>query len=280
MAEVLEPGAADHPDSPEYLMAGVAERLVATLPAAVVRVVRDRTLTDRMTGRPGRPVRLQLLHGDVVLELIDDPAPDGVTALVLHRVRGVVISRRVVPLPHWLELVAERMRLIADEAAAAHEAAHRLGAVGGPRPVEPAAPLLVVTGDPAADLVTLPGQLLGRVSAEVVAEVEAICAALLDTLPRVSGSFEQSEIVRRTATDYLPSTLNVYLALPRSWAESEPVHGDSTALEELREQLATLRTGADRMLAAALEADADRLLANGYFLRQRFDRSDLDDDPA
>lgn len=277
MAELLQPGAADHPDSPEYLMAGVAERLVASLPAAVVRVVRDRTLTDRMSGRPGRPVRLQLLHGDVVLELVDDPDPDGVTAFVLHRVRGVVISRREVPLPHWLELVAERMRLIAEEAAAAHEAAHRLGAAGDPRPAVAPAPLLTVTGDPAADLLALPDQLQGRLPADVVTEVRAICTALLDTMPRVGESFEQSEIVRRTATDYLPSTLNVYLALPRSWAESEPVDGDSTALEELREQLRTLRTGADRMLAAALEADADRLLANGYFLRQRFDRSDLDD---
>jgi len=57
------------------------------------------------------------------------------------------------------------------------------------------------------------------------------------------------------------------------------VDAGRTSLDLLRDQLAVLRSGVETMHEAALASDGDRLLANGYFLEQRFGRSALDSGP-
>jgi len=82
--------------------------------------------------------------------------------------------------------------------------------------------------------------------------------------------------VIRTATDYLPSTLQAYAALPPQWAESHRLPDGRTALEALEEQLDVLEQAVTRMHDAAVAADARALLANGAFLADRFATSSLD----
>ncbi len=98
---------------------------------------------------------------------------------------------------------------------------------------------------------------------------------LADTLPRVAGSFEQEQAVLRTATDYLPRTLQAYAALPRAWAESQTLGDGRTPLEALTGQLDVLERAVTGMRDAAVGADASALLANGAFLQDRFATSRL-----
>ena len=80
---------------------------------------------------------------------------------------------------------------------------------------------------------------------DVVEAVGRIADTLLDTLPRVTGSFDQEQAVLRTATDYLPRTLQAYAALPRPWAETHRLPDGTTPLDALRAQLGRARAGHD-----------------------------------
>jgi hypothetical protein len=76
-------------------------------------------------------------------------------------------------------------------------------------------------------------------------------------------------IVRQTAAEYLPHTIDTYLALPGT---DDPVvtRTGKTALEELREQLHLLDTKLDEIAQDLQRKDVDRLLANRQFLEDRF----------
>jgi len=76
-------------------------------------------------------------------------------------------------------------------------------------------------------------------------------------------------LVRQTAADYLPRTLDTYLALPGT---ADPVvdGGGSTALMELRAQLDLLDSKLDEIAQDLQRQDLDRLLANRRFLEDRF----------
>lgn len=93
---------------------------------------------------------------------------------------------------------------------------------------------------------------------------------LRDTLPRVEPGTESAHLVRRTAVDYLPSTLRAYLDLPADWARTHRVDGTMTSRDLLREQLDVLQAGAADLFHTVCEQDARQLQANGVFLRDRF----------
>lgn len=105
--------------------------------------------------------------------------------------------------------------------------------------------------------------------------VSRIDRAIRDTLPRLPqlgvGS-EDAYAVVATATNYLPESLGAYLRLPRDWADTRPIDGGRTALMVLIDQLELLATSMDRMLDAAVRADAQALIAQGRFLDARFGR--------
>lgn len=83
-------------------------------------------------------------------------------------------------------------------------------------------------------------------------------------------------VIQRTATDYLPSTLQAYLALPPQYAATKVVQGGKTALQVLGDQLDLLGSKMDEITDAVHKQDSDRLLANGRFLEERFGtKSDL-----
>ena len=77
-------------------------------------------------------------------------------------------------------------------------------------------------------------------------------------------------LVRQTASEYLPRTINAYLALSREAAE-KPLSADGkTAHQELKSQLDLLDARLDEIAQDLQRRDADRLLANRRFLETRF----------
>jgi hypothetical protein len=76
--------------------------------------------------------------------------------------------------------------------------------------------------------------------------------------------------VRQTASDYLPRTIDAYLALPPGSADRILPSSGLTALEELRQQLNLLDTKLDDIADDLQRHDFDRLLANRRFLEERF----------
>ena len=99
--------------------------LADLLPADLVEVERDRTVGDRLAGRPGRPVAVTVLAGDRALTLRggDRGRPE---ATITHTVRGVVLSRKPVPIPDWIEALAVELARLAERDDAARGALDRL----------------------------------------------------------------------------------------------------------------------------------------------------------
>jgi hypothetical protein len=90
------------------------------LPPSVVAVDYDRTLGDRLTGRPGTPVALRLTFPERRLELRTSAGwPE---AQVQQVVRGVVLSRRQVPVEEWVRILAAELTSLAERNAAARAA--------------------------------------------------------------------------------------------------------------------------------------------------------------
>jgi hypothetical protein len=118
----------------------------------------------------------------------------------------------------------------------------------------------------------------GKVPAEVMAKVLSIRQIIFGILPR-SGNLPPGSpelfVVERTATDYLPRSLESYLSLPRAYATSHPVQDGKTPKQVLLDQLALLESKMKEVAADVSRNDADRLLANGRFLEDRFGRSQL-----
>ena len=261
---------------PRELLEGLAERLPAALPDgvadAVLEVERERSMGDRLAGRPGTVTAVRLRGPEYLLALRLQGRR--LVAEAQREVRGVVIARQTPPLTTWLELLSGQLHVLATEAAGDAAAVSRT--LAGLGVTEPGSDLAVDPGDVAGGLRALPLRLVGRVPDDVVETVRRIADALADTLPRVAGSFEQEHAVTRTATDYLPRTLQAYAALPASWAQTHRLPDGTTPLDALRSQLAVLEQAVTRMHDAAADADASALLANGTFLADRFATSRID----
>ena len=118
----------------------------------------------------------------------------------------------------------------------------------------------------------------GKVPPEVMAKVLKIRQTILGILPR-SGSLPPGSpelfIIERTATNYLPSSLQAYLDLPRAYATRHPVQDRKTPKDVLLDQLTLLETKMNEVADDVHRHDSDRLLANGRFLQERFGRSPL-----
>lgn len=132
-----EPAAAGQPSSVELLAAALraddadlgsyARVLLGafeeSLPAGMLEVVRERSLADRVAGRPGAIRMIRAHFGEVVLELAEGRG--AVVATAVREVRGVTISRRQVALAEWTELFARELTRFAAEHAAARQAMAR-----------------------------------------------------------------------------------------------------------------------------------------------------------
>jgi hypothetical protein len=113
----------------------------------------------------------------------------------------------------------------------------------------------------------------GRLPSDVQVKVAEIREEILELLPRTTAfpiGSEDLYVIQRTATDYLPSTLQAYLALPEAYATTQVLRGGKTPLQLLREQLQFLDDKLDEITEAVHQQDSDRLVANGRFLEARF----------
>jgi len=250
-----------------HLLDTLAGSLPKALPEGSFQVERDRSLADRMAGRPGTVVRLEVTGPELTLSLVRERGGrvQGQSARV---VRGVVISRQPVGVAQFLDLLAGQLRALAATAAADDAAVGSMLASLGVQ--EAGGDVRVPESDVEGGLRGLPARVAGRLPPAGEQAVARICDLLLQALPRVSGTGDQEYLVRRCATDYLPRTLRGYLSLPAEWARTTPIDGDRTATDVLLVQLAALEQAAGSMLAAALDADSNALLANGRFLTDRF----------
>jgi hypothetical protein len=117
-----------------------------------------------------------------------------------------------------------------------------------------------------------------RASPDVVAKLREIQQEILGVLPLADQFPPGSEdlfVIQRTATDYLPSALDPYLALPPEYAAMRQVQGGKTPRQVLLEQLQLIDSKMDEVVDAVNQRDTDRLLASGRFLEERFGKGDL-----
>jgi hypothetical protein len=98
--------------------------LSEALPPEYVTVERERSMSDRMRGRPGEVSKVQVHLGDQVMTLaVKNGRP---VAEVCRQVRGVVLSRSEVPLQQWASVLASALMSHAESNAKAAEALRKL----------------------------------------------------------------------------------------------------------------------------------------------------------
>jgi hypothetical protein len=98
----------------------LTETLGSTLPAGMVEVERDRSMKDRLAGRPGRAVAIRVHGHDRSLEL--EAGRGAPVARIVREVRGVVIARDPVNLDVWLRQLADEITAAASANATARDA--------------------------------------------------------------------------------------------------------------------------------------------------------------
>jgi hypothetical protein len=113
-------------------------------------------------------------------------------------------------------------------------------------------------------------------------DANQILAHILDSLDEIVARWDdlaaapdQAHVVEQMITDYLPTSIQKYLNLPRTFALQSRVEGKKSAHDELVDQLTILATESDRIRTALYSRDLDALGDQGRFLREKFGRSDL-----
>jgi len=102
----------------------LTKSLSEALPPGYVTVERERSMSDRMRGRPGEVSKVTIKLGDQVLTLgVKNGQP---SAEICREVRGVVLSTQTVPLQQWASTLASALMGHAQSSAEAAEALRRL----------------------------------------------------------------------------------------------------------------------------------------------------------
>jgi hypothetical protein len=102
----------------------LTQSLSEALPPDYVTVERERSMSDRMHGRPGEITRIVVRLGDQVMTLsVRRGQP---VAEICREVRGVVLSRDSVPLQQWAGTLASALVTHAENNAKAAEALRRM----------------------------------------------------------------------------------------------------------------------------------------------------------
>jgi hypothetical protein len=112
-------------------------------------------------------------------------------------------------------------------------------------------------------------------------KITTIATTITEILPRAGALGAGSPgpyVLVQCATDYLPTALQAYLDLPRSYADHHVVANGKTPLALLSEQLDALAKQIDEIAANVNSADSDKLVVNGLFLAEKFGRGPLDID--
>jgi hypothetical protein len=117
----------------------------------------------------------------------------------------------------------------------------------------------------------------GRLPADVQSQVAHIRQVILELVPHTAEFPPGSRdlfVLQRTAVDYLPTTIEAYLALPPAYGSQRVVQDGKTPLEVLKEQLGLLDQQMEEVAEAVHLRDTDKLLAQGIFLEERFGQRD------
>jgi hypothetical protein len=102
----------------------LTESLGDALPPGWVTIDRDRTVSDRMRGRPGQVSRITVRMGELVMTLgVERGVP---VAEICREVRGVVLSRQPVPVAAWAQELARALVAHAEQNAATATALRKL----------------------------------------------------------------------------------------------------------------------------------------------------------
>jgi hypothetical protein len=118
---------------------------------------------------------------------------------------------------------------------------------------------------------------------DIAAKTQGIITQLQELVPRVAGQSAGTDavyVLSRMATNYLPDTLDVYLRLPRNYAETQKLAGGQTAHQMVSAQLDLLAEKVTEVTSAILKGDSDALAAHGRFLAERFAPSALQLSPG
>jgi len=94
------------------------------LPGGLVEVDRQRSMSDRVAGRPGTATAIRLHLGDRTLELVAHRGR--LVATIAQEVRGVTISKKEVPVSEWVQALAVHLAALAADSASAREALGKL----------------------------------------------------------------------------------------------------------------------------------------------------------
>jgi len=103
----------------------LSESLGDALPPGCVAVERDRTMADRMRGRPGQVTKITVRLGDKVLTLAVQPGRPP-AAEICREVRGVVLSRQPAGLQEWVADLARELAAQAQQNAHTAEVLRKL----------------------------------------------------------------------------------------------------------------------------------------------------------
>lgn len=151
------------------------------------------------------------------------------------------------------------------------------------------------TGHPEADelgalrtalvaLVALVRAEAGRLPTEAVPEIREAADQLFELLDygdalAVSGAtidpFAMFTI-SAAITDYLPTSIDGYLALPAVFLENHRSATGETPAQELVAQVTILRRGLIELAQSVYAGDSQRLTSQRRFLETKFSKSDLD----
>jgi hypothetical protein len=119
------------------------------------------------------------------------------------------------------------------------------------------------------------GALSQRLPHEPRAKVAEIIGEIVELIPQ-TGLFPPGSrdlfVLQRTATEYLPTSVDAYLALPASYATTAVLRDGRTALQILGDQLDLLDVEVGEIGHAVRHRDSERLLVHGRFLEQVFGR--------
>lgn len=102
----------------------LTESLGASLPPGCVTIDRERSVSDRVKGRPGEVSRITVRLGERVMTLaVRSGQP---SAEICREVRGVVLSRQPVQVNDWAAELARALVGYAEQNARTAEALRRL----------------------------------------------------------------------------------------------------------------------------------------------------------
>ena len=102
----------------------LTQSLGEALPSELVTVDRERSMSDRMRGRPGEISRIAVQLGDQQMTL--SVRNGRAEAEVCRAVRGVVLSREPMPIHEWAAALAAGLVSYAEKNAQAAQALRRL----------------------------------------------------------------------------------------------------------------------------------------------------------